>query len=182
MQDIPSHEKRYAITHYGDVWSHPKPYSPKWCFLKPSIKFGYAILVLFKNLKYKNYRVHRLVALTYIPNPNNYPLVRHLDNNKLNNHVSNLEWCTHKTNTQQAHDDGLCKNTEKQRKSASIIGKSCGKRIAKFSIDNIQLQVFDSMLEAQRATWIWASNISKCIRWELRQTGWYVWKQIPQNN
>jgi len=49
--------------------------------------------------------VHRLVALAYIPNPNNYPIVRHLDNNKYNNHVSNLEWCTHSTNTKQAVDD-----------------------------------------------------------------------------
>lgn len=62
-------------------------------------------MVFQKNKKPITNTIHRLVALTYIPNPHNYPCVRHLDNNKLNNHVSNLEWCTYKTNAQQMHDD-----------------------------------------------------------------------------
>jgi len=52
-------------------------------------------------------RVHRLVALTYIPNPNNYPVINHKDGNKLNNHYSNLEWCTPEFNSGHAAKMGL---------------------------------------------------------------------------
>lgn len=52
-------------------------------------------------------RVHRLIAKAYIPNPNNYPMINHIDGNKLNNAVSNLEWCSNSYNTKQAYDSGV---------------------------------------------------------------------------
>jgi hypothetical protein len=52
----------------------------------------------------KRFRIHRLVALTYLENPNNLPLVNHLDNDPTNNHVSNLEWCTYSRNAQHGVD------------------------------------------------------------------------------
>lgn len=62
---------------------------------------GYArVRLALDGLKYKIFQVHRLVALQFIPNPNNYPCVNHKDGNKLNNHVDNLEWCTQQQNVQ----------------------------------------------------------------------------------
>lgn len=51
-------------------------------------------------------KIHRLVALAFIPNPDNKPEVNHIDGNKLNNHVTNLEWVTHQENIQKGHDNG----------------------------------------------------------------------------
>lgn len=61
-------------------------------------KRGYLQVVLCDNGRRKCYRVHRLVALAFIPNPDNLPQVNHIDENKINNHVSNLNWMTNKEN------------------------------------------------------------------------------------
>lgn len=68
--------------------------------LKPQIiNSGYLIINIFSNSKKRfNFLMHRLIAMTFIPNPNNYPVVNHKDENKLNNSVDNLEWCTYEYN------------------------------------------------------------------------------------
>lgn len=68
---------------------------------------GYIVIDLYKNGVVQWFRVHRLVAQAFIPNPNNLPIVMHLDNNKSNNHFSNLKWGTISENTKQAFDDKL---------------------------------------------------------------------------
>ena len=69
--------------------------------LKPYKDGGdyYFVIGLHKNGKKKYKAIHRLVAEAFIPNPNNYPIVNHKDENKENNYVDNLEWCTHKYNS-----------------------------------------------------------------------------------
>lgn len=70
-------------------------------------KDGYYQVNLYYNGLETTKKVHRLIALTFLPNPNNYPVVNHIDGNKTNNHISNLEWCTVSYNTQHAYDNGL---------------------------------------------------------------------------
>jgi hypothetical protein len=71
--------------------------------LKQSIdSVGYLNVKLRKNGKITTYRVHRLVARAFIPNSDNKPCVNHLDGNKLNNNIENLEWCTYSRNTRHA--------------------------------------------------------------------------------
>ena len=102
-RDIPGYEGIYKISEYGDIYS-----IKTGKFRKARIgTHGYYQIDLYKNGECKWFRVHRLVALTYIPNPYNLPVVMHLDNNKTNNHISNLIWGTVQTNTKQAYDDGL---------------------------------------------------------------------------
>lgn len=66
--------------------------------LKPVIQKGYLYIHLCKQCKDKAHLLHRLVAKTFIPNPDNLPEVNHKDENKLNNNVENLEWCDSKYN------------------------------------------------------------------------------------
>ena len=61
------------------------------------------------NFKGKSARVHRLVAMAFVPNPSSAPEVNHIDGNKLNNAASNLEWCTRKQNMEHAFASGLCR-------------------------------------------------------------------------
>lgn len=83
-------------------------------FLKPRFykKTGYNYIILYGGKGPKSRTIHRLVAEAYIPNPLKKPWVNHKDGNKLNNHVSNLEWATKKENSQHAHQRGLINNAK----------------------------------------------------------------------
>lgn len=91
MRDIPGFEGRYAITSCGRVWSHLQH---KFRKLSPD-KDGYLRVNLYdENGKMHRFGVHRLVAITYIDNPEDKPTVNHKDENKQNNCINNLEWMT----------------------------------------------------------------------------------------
>lgn len=76
--------------------------------IKPVVSvLGYSFVTLSKNGKTKTFRWHRIVALTFIPNPNNLPQVNHIDGIKTNNKISNLEWCSSKHNVHHAFETGL---------------------------------------------------------------------------
>ena len=94
-KDIEGYEGLYEVSNLGNVKSLNKR---KGRILKP-IKdhFGYLRVNLY-NSEYKIHKVHRLVAEAFIPNPNNYPIINHKDEDKTNNRVENLEWCDHKYN------------------------------------------------------------------------------------
>ena len=78
--------------------------------IKPGLSVGYENITLYLDGKRKHKKVHRLIAETFIPNPENKKCVNHKDGNKLNNNVSNLEWCTYAENNRHAHETGLTTN------------------------------------------------------------------------
>lgn len=90
MKDIKGYEGIYAVTEDGKVWSYRRSK-----FLSSSNNNGgYLRVDLCKDGGRKTVLIHRLVAEAYLPNPDNLPIVNHKDENKQNNHISNLEWCT----------------------------------------------------------------------------------------
>lgn len=180
LKDIPWYEWLYAVTEDWKVWSYPKYNNNIWRFLKHALVVWYPHVILSKDNKTNNKFIHRLVALTYLPNPNNYPIVRHLDNNKQNNHVSNLEWCTHKTNNQQAHDDWLFPVTEKFKETARKNWLKSRKKVMQLTKDGVLCMVYESLIEASKKTWIFQSRISWCARkLPFHKTAWwYLWKYL----
>lgn len=82
---------------------------------------------LYKNNVRKNCILHRLVATTFIPNPNNLPEVNHIDGNPSNNNVYNLEWCTKKYNMKHAYDNNLCKLKTYNNSNKKAIIRNDGK-------------------------------------------------------
>ena len=137
MKDIPNYEGLYSATEDGRIWSYPKrinSFKGKWLKLqimtntknrnKPRSNY---MVYLYKNGEGKRFLVHRLVALTFIPNPENKPQINHKDGNPLNNNVNNLEWVTSSENIRHGIKNGLINNyTEKAKRSRSENGKKTG--------------------------------------------------------
>lgn len=104
----------YAIDESGTVYTckahNMKPfwYDNEWRILKPkNNKHGYLFVIMSNFGKDVTARVHKLVASAFIPNIDNLPIINHKDGNKLNNHISNLEWCTHVHNAIHAIENNL---------------------------------------------------------------------------
>lgn len=120
---IKDYEDLYMVSNTGLIkslhWGKEK-------LLKQVIRnnnYPYYFVGLLKNGKRKYFATHRLVAMMFIPNPNNYEQVDHLDGNKLNNNVENLEWVTPKENTNRAWEKGQAKYTKERKEKLSKIAK-----------------------------------------------------------
>lgn len=99
-QPIMGYERRYMISTFGRVKSLASN-----CILRQYDRKGYPHVGLFKDAKHTRVKVHRLVAIAFIPNPENKPFVNHKDGTRDNNHVDNLEWVTNQENIK--HGMGL---------------------------------------------------------------------------
>lgn len=146
-KDVVGYEELYQVNNSGKVRSH---YKGEWKIISDcSTKYGYKVVLLYKDGVRKSARVHRLVAEAFIPNPNNYPYINHKDENPANNCVENLEWCTAKYNINY----GTCQ----QRKASKLQIP-----ILMFDIDGNLLETFNSITDAETELRYNHECISRC--------------------
>ena len=158
---IAGYEGLYEVSNQGRVRS--MKYG-KEKILKQGKTNGYLHVCLFKDGYGKTIRVHRLVAETFIPNPNNLETVNHKDEVKTNNIVSNLEW--------MSKIDNINYGTRNKR-----IAEALSNQVQMLDKKTCELlATFPSTHEAERVTGIAQQHISSCCNGKLKSAGGYVWR------
>ena len=159
MVDIKGYEGIYAITSCGKVWS----YKTKRFLKTIKTRKGYEKVYLSKGNSVKHPTIHKLVAMAYIPNPNNLPQINHKDENKENNAVNNLEWCNNRYNSNYG--------TRNER-----MAKAKWKKVLCIELNRI----FDSEKHAERELGIGVSRISECCSGKNKTAGGYHWRYAKE--
>ena len=162
-KDVKDYEGHYQVSDKGRVKSLKQG---KERILKPERnKFGYLDIGLRKNGEHKKFKVHRLVAIAFIPNPDNLPQINHKDENKENNKVENLEWCDVKYNN--------IYGTRIQR-----INEKISKPVLQYTKSGEFVRKWKSTQDGQRNLGYAGSSISRCCRGKLKSAYGFVWKYI----
>ena len=133
--------------------------------LKPRLdKDGYLVHGLYKNNKQNQLLLHRIIATAFIDNPEEKPCVNHIDENKTNNDLSNLEWCTAKENN--IHGTRIKRAAEK-----------LSRKVIQLDLNDNVLNIFKSMRQAERETGVLVGNISSCCNGKTKSAGGYKWRK-----
>lgn len=155
----------YEISTYGNIKSL-KNNNIK--ILKPSkSNSGYLQIVLCKDGKTKNHFIHRLVAENFIENKNNYSEINHKDENKLNNHIDNLEWCTRLYNMNYGNVKSKISNSRKIK-------------VVKMMKDGSVIKIYESIKAAAKENKVKETNIVKCCKniKGYKMCGGYKWRYV----
>lgn len=164
---VVGYEGKYEISNLGRVKSLRDKYGNyrEKILKQGKNNNGYLCVKLCKEGKMKNCRVHRLVANAFIPNPNNFPTVNHIDENKENNQVDNLEWMN--LSKQQRH--GTCQQRRVEKLS---------KQVYQYSKDGVLVGIWQSTNEAGRNGFD-NSHIVACCRGKLKSHKGFKWSYTP---
>lgn len=170
----------YKITDTGIVlskrkgWRHSvtKTYHKEenWVQLKPVLDTtGYFIVTLIGKTKEgirvkKNKSIHRLLMTHFVDNPDNKPHINHIDGNKQNNSLSNLEWCSVQENTQHAVNHGL------------ISYEYCETPVIQYDMNMNYIAEYKSQKEASNITGVAYQNICKVLKGKRNHAGGFIWK------
>lgn len=180
---IEGYEDRYLISDKGRIKSLVNNNGKRRELIRipRKGKNGYLYLNLWKDGKCKSKKIHRLVAEHFIKNPNNKPQVNHIDGNKLNNKVSNLEWCTAQENTMHAINTGLMKLGHFVQKGEKnyMFGRHgkdnrCSKPVIQYDSKGNFIKEWENIKIAQETLKI--HHISDCCLNKRSLAGGYVWK------
>ena len=175
-KDVIGYESYYQISNHGSVKSKERYVNtpnggrrliPSRHKKASKNEKGYSKVILYSNNKGKNYYVHRLVML-HFGSGEEKETVNHIDGDKTNNHISNLEWMTYSENNIHAIENGL--NGSKQRRNSKDSLPVC-----QYDLQGTLIKTYPSMRQAERETGVTATEIGLGIRkgWKY---GGFIWK------
>ena len=151
-------ETDYSVSTEGVVRKDTTNY-----ILSQSSQQDYKFVTLLVQGKQKRMRVHRMVAETFLDNPEHKPYVNHINGNRGDNNVENLEWTTPSENTQHAVQTGLFTS-----------GRA--RPVIQYNLDGVQMATFESASEAARQTGGSQSKITMCCRRQRQSANDYQWR------
>ena len=181
-KDIKDYEEMYQVSNLGNIKSLKRKiknngtYGGLCTYNERTLRqfvdtCGYYFVNLCKDGIRKRIRVHRIVAQEFLKNPNHYNEINHIDGNKLNNNVLNLEYCTHQHNTKEAWRLGLIHPNFKLGKDHHN-----SKSIQQFNKDGVFIKEWDCARQAERELGIANQNISHCCNGKCKTAGGYIWR------
>lgn len=181
-KDVPNYEGLYQVSNLGRVKSltrqsacyiqngKRRSYTVKSKICKQHLVMGYLMSHLSKDNKKVMHKTHRLVAEAFLPNDKKLPQVNHIDENKLNNKVENLEWCTAKENNN--HGTRNKRISEAQRNDPRF-----SKRIMQYTLDGVFIKEWPSICDAGRAGYDRKAISNLCNKEKGSHTACgYLWK------
>lgn len=169
-KDIPGYEGMYQVSNLGNIRGvdrYVKQMHGGLQFKKGQLlrqkknNRGYKIIILTKYHKQKTFTIHRLVAMAFIPNPQQLPEINHIDCDKTNNRVENLEWCDRNQNLNHG-----------ERKK--LHDKAVSKAVCQYDLEGNFIHEWSSIAEAQNELKI--GNISNACSGKYKKAGGYIWK------
>lgn len=173
-RDIKGYEGIYQVSNMGRVKSLPHRHKNRCSYYMTKERIlsmrvcgtqrEYLAVMLCVDNIHKQFKIHRLVAEAFIPNPNNYKEINHKDENKANNNVENLEWCTRSYNVNYGR--GKEKRVLQLREP-----------VLQYSLDGKLIAEYNSFREAAEAVNGSSCNISHCIRGDIKTHKGYIWKR-----
>lgn len=160
---VVGYEGLYEVSNWGRVKSLK---FGKERILKPCTnRYGYLFVKLCKDGKVKPFTVHRLVAEAFLPNPDNLPQVNHKDENKQNNIVSNLEWCSAQYNNTYG--------TRIERVAEKTTNGKCSKTVLQYTLEGNFIKEWKSVAECRRNGF---RHVDDVCRGERKSCGGYIWE------
>lgn len=187
-KDIKGYEGIYQVSNLGRIKSlerniKTKRYNKNGLTIKEKIlkpvnnSWGYQVVVLFKNSNRNPQFIHRIVCNNFIENPLNKPEVNHIDGNKKNNNVNNLEWCTSHENGIHAWKIGLlddfCRKKCKENLQKAIEKNKI--KVNQYDLNGNFIKTWDSAKNAESNLKINCSHITHCCRKQRKTAGGFKW-------
>ena len=168
-RNVAEYEDIYEVSSLGNVRNKKTKR-----ILKPTLRGGYAVIGLCKNSKGKTIPIHRLVAIAFIPNPDNKPQVNHIDKVRNNNCIKNLEWMTSKENN--IHKSSSLVQTTNQRVKVWRIDKETNEKLQKYnSIEEASIWLYNNGFASSKLQF--KSGISTCINGKYNFSCGFKWQK-----